>query len=55
LEPSAALRVARALALLVEEINAAPPAIPGDTPAHHLPAHRDPGDLTTLKVQLPEI
>ena len=31
LEPPGAPRVARALALLIEEINATPPAMPGDS------------------------
>jgi hypothetical protein len=31
LEPPAAPRVTRALALLIEEINVTPPALPGDT------------------------
>ena len=31
LDPPGAPRVARALALLIDEINATPPAIPGDT------------------------
>ena len=39
--PPPARRVARALTLLIDEINAAPPAMPA-TPAHHLPDHREP-------------
>ncbi|MGH3190097.1 MAG: hypothetical protein ACRDPY_18900 [Streptosporangiaceae bacterium] len=31
LDPPAAPRIARALALLIEEINATPPRMPGDT------------------------
>ena len=54
LEPPAAPRVARALAMLIDEINATPPAIPGDnrpityrsTTARH---------LTPTAAGLPEI
>ena len=54
LDPPAAPRVARALALLIEEINATPPRMPGDTRpiTYQLAAHPD---LTTIKDRLPEV
>jgi hypothetical protein len=48
-------RIARALALLIDQVNVTPPQMPGDTPAHHLPAHREPGNLTPSRPRLPEI
>ena len=45
LQAPAEPRLARALALLTDEINAQPPAIPGDTPANHLPHPPATADL----------
>src|SRR6266851_4642779 len=52
LDPPAAPRIARALGLLIEEINATPPRMPGDTRpiTYQLAA---PPDLTTIKDRLP--
>ena len=48
-------RVARALALLIDEINHAPPSHPRRQPAHHLP-HRCSGKpLTPTAAGLPEV
>ena len=55
LEQPGAPRIARALALLIEEINATPPAMPGDTPPHHLPPHPEARHLTPDAQPLPEI
>jgi hypothetical protein len=55
LDPPAAPRIARALALLTEEINATPPRMPGDTRPITLPARSAPPDLTTIKDRLPEV
>jgi hypothetical protein len=54
LDPPAAPRTARALGLLIEEINATLPACPA-TPAHHLPTRGEPPDLTMIKDRLPEV
>ncbi len=53
-DPPAPPRITRALALPPEQINATPPRMPGDSPAHHLPA-RGTANLTTIKDRLPEI
>ena len=55
LDPPAAPRIARALALLLDEINATPPRMPGDTrPITHQLA-TPASDLTTIKDRLPEV
>ncbi len=55
LDPPAAPRIARALALLLDEINATPPRMPGDTrPITYRLATPAP-DLTTIKDRLPEV
>ena len=51
LQQPAEPRVARALALLIDQVNTTPPR---RHQAHHLPAHRQPGDLTPSRPRLPE-
>ena len=55
LEPPRSPRTARALALLIDEINQTPPVMPGDHAPHHLPARRKPQHLTRNAQTLPEI
>ena len=55
LDPPAAPRIARALALLLEEINATPPRMPGDTRPITYQLATPASDLTTIKDRLPEV
>src|SRR6266566_1249692 len=55
LDPPAAPRIARALALLLEEINATPPRMPGDTRPITYQLTTPASDLTTIKDRLPEV
>ena len=55
LDPPAAPRIARALALLIEEINATPPRMPGDTRPITYQLATPASDLTTIKDRLPEV
>ena len=55
LDPPAAPRIARALALLIEEINATPPRMPGDTRPITYRLTTPASDLTTIKDRLPEV
>ena len=55
LDPPAAPRITRALAMLIEEINTTPPRIPGDTRPIHLRLATPASDLTTIKDRLPEV
>jgi hypothetical protein len=57
LDPPAAPRIARALGLLLDDINATPPRMPGDTrPITYQLADATPTpDLTTIKDRLPEV
>ena len=48
LEPPGQPRVARALAMLIDEINHTPPVIPRNNSAHHLPAHRTPARIKQI-------
>ena len=55
LDPPAAPRIARALALLLDEINATPPRMPGDTRPITYRLATPASDLTTIKDRLPEV
>ena len=55
LDPPAAPRIARALALLIDEINATPPRMPGDTRPITYQLATPASDLTTIKDRLPEV
>jgi hypothetical protein len=55
LDPPAAPRIARALALLLDEINATPPRMPGDTRPIIYRFATPASDLTTIKDRLPEV
>ena len=55
LDPPAAPRIARALALLIEEINTTPPRMPGDTRPITCQLATPASDLTTIKDRLPEV
>ncbi len=55
LDPPAAPRIARALALLLDEINATPPRMPGDTRPITYRLTTPASDLTTIKDRLPEV
>ena len=55
LEPPGQPRVARVLALLIDEINTDPPSIPGDKQARHLPHHPGARHLTPGATGVPEI
>ena len=54
LDPPAAPRIARALGLLIDQINAAPPRMPGDSRPITYQLAADP-DLTMIKDRLPEV
>ncbi len=55
LDPPAAPRIARALALLLDQINATPPRMPGDTRPITYQLATPASDLTTIKDRLPEV
>ena len=55
LDPPAAPRITRALAMLIEEINATPPRMPGDTRPITYRLATPASDLTTIKDRLPEV
>ena len=55
LDPPAAPRIARALALLIQEINTEPPRMPGDTRPITYQLAAPASDLTTIKERLPEV
>ena len=55
LDPPAAPRITRALALLLDEINATPPRMPGDTRPITYRLATPASDLTTIKDRLPEV
>ena len=55
LDPPAAPRIARALALLLDAINATPPRMPGDTRPITYQLAMPASDLTTIKDRLPEV
>ena len=55
LDPPAAPRVARALGLLLDEINNNPPRMPGDTRPITCQLATPASDLTTIKDRLPEV
>ncbi len=55
LDPPAAPRIARALSLLLDEINTTPPRMPGDTRPITYQLAAPASDLTTIKERLPEV
>ena len=55
LDPPAAPRIARALSLLLNEINNNPPRMPGDTRPITYQLAVPASDLTTIKDRLPEV
>ena len=55
LDPPAAPRIARALSLLLDEINNNPPRMPGDTRPITYQLAAPASDLTTIKDRLPEV